>query len=163
MQRLWSPWRLPYVTGAQGPQGCIFCRAVSDSEEEPLVVFRGSASFVILNRFPYNNGHLMIAPHRHVAVMAALRRDELTELMVLTQHAESALGDAYHPDGMNVGINLGRTAGAGIVDHVHLHVVPRWNGDTNFMTVVGEVRVLPETLEATAARLRPIFERLGKP
>ena len=162
MQRLWSPWRLPYVTGATGPQGCIFCSAVSDSEKAPLVVFRGSASFVILNRFPYNNGHVMIAPHRHVATMAALRRDELTELMVLTQHAEIALGDAYHPDGMNVGINLGRTAGAGIVDHVHLHVVPRWSGDTNFMTVVGEVRVLPETLEATAARLRPIFERLAR-
>lgn len=162
MERLWSPWRLPYVTGAKSPQDCIFCSAVTNSEEEPLVVFRGSASFVILNRFPYNNGHLMVAPNRHVATLTTLTREELTELMVLTQRAEIALGDAYHPDGMNVGINLGRTAGAGIVDHVHLHVVPRWNGDTNFMTVVGEVRVLPETLEATAARLGPIFERLKR-
>ena len=96
------------------------------------------------------------------ATLAALTRDEITELMVLTQRAETALGDAYHPDGLNVGVNLGRSAGAGIVDHVHLHVVPRWNGDTNFMTVVGEVRVLPETLDAVAARLRPIFERLGR-
>jgi ATP adenylyltransferase len=162
MERLWSPWRLSYVTGAKGPQECIFCSAATDSEEEPFVVFRGSASFVILNRFPYNNGHLMIAPHRHVATLAALRRDELTEVMVLIQRAETALDDAYHPDGMNVGVNLGRSAGAGIVDHVHLHVVPRWNGDTNFMTVVGEVRVLPETLDAAAARLRPIFERLAR-
>lgn len=162
MERLWSPWRLSYVTGAKSPPGCIFCSAVTNSEEEPLVLFRGFASLVILNRFPYNNGHLMVAPSRHVAMLATLTREELTELMVLTQRAEIALDDAYHPDGINVGVNLGRTAGAGIVDHVHVHVVPRWNGDTNFMTVVGEVRVLPETLEATAARLGPIFERLGK-
>ena len=162
MQRLWSPWRLPYVSGANGPQDCIFCSALTSSEEGSLVIFRGSFAFVIINRFPYNTGHLMIAPHRHVATLSALTRDELSEIMVLTQRAEIALTEAYRPEGMNVGVNLGRPAGAGVVDHVHVHIVPRWSGDTNFMTVVGEVRVLPETLEATAARLLPLFERLGQ-
>jgi ATP adenylyltransferase len=160
MERLWSPWRLPYVSSAKSPQGCVFCLALT-SDEAPLVVFPGASALVILNRFPYNNGHLMIAPHRHVATLSDLTRDELTEIVVLMQRAEIALTEAYQPEGLNVGVNLGRAAGAGIVDHVHVHMVPRWNGDTSFMTVVGEVRVLPETLEATGARLRPIFERLG--
>ena len=160
MERLWSPWRLPYVSGAAGPQGCIFCRAVA-RDEEPLVVFPGSSAFVILNRFPYNSGHLMIAPNRHVANLSALTRDEMTEIMVLVQRAEVALTEAYQPEGLNVGVNVGHAAGAGIVDHLHVHVVPRWSGDTSFMTVVGEVRVLPESLEATGTRLRPIFERLA--
>jgi ATP adenylyltransferase len=161
MERLWSPWRWPYLSSAASPEGCIFCRAIT-ANQEPLVVFSGSSTFVILNRFPYNSGHLMIAPHRHVARLSALMLDELTEMAVLIQRAEMALTEAYTPEGLNVGVNLGRAAGAGVADHVHVHVVPRWNGDTNFMTVVGEVRVLPETLDATGARLRPIFERLGR-
>jgi ATP adenylyltransferase len=162
MERLWSPWRLAYVTGAKDPQCCIFCDALTRTETEPLILFRGSACFVILNLFPYNNGHLLIAPNRHVATLAGLTRDESIELMALTQRAECVLTEAYQPEGVNVGANLGRPAGAGIVDHVHMHLVPRWTGDTSFMSVIGEVRVLPETLEATATRLRPIFERLGK-
>jgi ATP adenylyltransferase len=123
---------------------------------------RGVFSYVILNRYPYNNGHLLIAPNRHVATLASAGADELGEMMRFTRDAEVALTESYQPHGINVGINLGRPAGAGIVDHVHIHVVPRWNGDTNFMSVIGNVRVLPEELGDTAARLRPIFERLAK-
>jgi ATP adenylyltransferase len=150
------------VTGSKPDEGCVFCNAprVPDSPES-LVVFRGSACYVILNLYPYNNGHLMVVPHRHTATLASLTTEELHELMLLTQRAEIALTDAYQPHGINVGINLGKPAGAGVLDHVHIHVVPRWNGDTNFMTVVGNVRVLPEDLGETAKRLRPIFERFA--
>jgi ATP adenylyltransferase len=161
MERLWSSWRLAYVTGGQAPQGCIFCDALTTEDARSLVLFRGPTCFVILNLFPYNNGHLMIVPNRHVATLASLTPDERDELMVLAQRAEQAVGEAYRPEGLNVGLNLGRPAGAGIADHLHVHVVPRWTGDTNFISVVGQVRVLPEELETTAARLRPIFERLA--
>jgi ATP adenylyltransferase len=152
------------VTSASGSpetESCIFCSALEREEAEPLILFRGSTCFVILNLYPYNNGHLMVVPKRHAATLAALDRVELAELMQLTQHAEIALQDVYRPHGLNVGMNLGRPAGAGIVDHLHVHVVPRWNGDTNFMTVVGNVRVLPEELTETRSRLRPVFERLA--
>jgi ATP adenylyltransferase len=161
MQHLWSPWRLPYVTGAASTSGCIFCNA-RDASEEPLVLIRGRAAYVILNLYPYNSGHLMVVPNRHIGSLAAAAEDELTELMRLTRNAEIALNEAYRPQGINVGINLGRPAGAGVVDHVHVHLVPRWTGDTNFMSVVGQVRVLPEELGESAGRLRPIFERLAK-
>jgi len=131
------------------------------SPDDPLVVARGRHVFVILNRYPYNNGHLMVVPRRHVATLAATTADERLEIVELVRRAEMALTDAYRPDGLNVGINLGRPAGAGIADHLHVHLVPRWNGDTNFMTVVGEVRVVPEALEAAATRLKPVFERLA--
>jgi ATP adenylyltransferase len=166
MERLWSPWRLAYVTGTgTGATGCIFCRAAAASGDvagpsEPLVLVRGRHCFVVLNLYPYNNGHLMVVPNRHVGSLAAATADELSEMMRLTRDAEIALTEAYQPQGLNVGINLGRPAGAGIVDHVHIHLVPRWTGDTNFMSVIGNVRVLPEELGETAARLRPIFERL---
>jgi ATP adenylyltransferase len=125
------------------------------------VVFRGRSCFVILNLFPYNNGHLMVIPNRHIASLVAATPDELSELIALTRVAEMALTETYAPHGINMGINLGKPAGAGILDHVHMHVVPRWNGDTNFMTVVGGTRVLPEELADTAAKLRPVFERLA--
>jgi ATP adenylyltransferase len=161
MERLWSPWRLAYVTGSGESAGCIFCAAVDASDRDNLVVHRGASCFVILNLYPYNNGHLMVVPNRHVPSLAAASRDELVELIELTRRAEMALTEAYQPHGMNIGINLGKPAGAGIVDHVHVHLVPRWNGDTNFMSVVGSVRVLPEELEQSAVRLRPIFQRLA--
>jgi ATP adenylyltransferase len=160
LDRLWSAWRLAYVTGAK-PDGCVFCLATGSPEPEPLIVFRGTRCFVILNLYPYNNGHLMVVPNRHVATLAALSPEELAEVGLLTQRCEMALTEAYTPQGMNVGINLGKSAGAGVLDHIHVHVVPRWSGDTNFMTVVGEMRVLPEDLASSAARLRPIFERLA--
>ena len=117
---------------------------------------------MILNLFPYNNGHLMVIPNRHIASLASAAPDELSELMALTRAAEIALTEAYAPHGINMGINIGKPAGAGILDHVHMHVVPRWNGDTNFMTVVGETRVLPEELPNTALKLRPLFARLAR-
>lgn len=160
MERLWSPWRLAYVSGSGEPKGCVFCDAQVDAQAAPLVLFRGTTCFVILNLYPYNNGHLMVVPHRHVAALVDATPDELCEMMQLTRAAEIALSEAYRPQGINVGMNLGRPAGAGIADHMHIHVVPRWTGDTNFMSVVGNVRVLPEELEQTADRLRPIFERL---
>jgi ATP adenylyltransferase len=164
MERLWSPWRLAYVTGAaaDGPnQTCIFCDAAAGGAPDDFVLIRTPLSFVILNRYPYNNGHLMVVPRRHVATLASSTADELSDLMALTRHAEIALAEAYTPQGINVGLNLGRPAGAGIVDHLHVHLIPRWTGDTSFMSVVGNTRVLPEELSQTAARLRPIFERLA--
>ncbi|MGH9345795.1 MAG: HIT family protein [Vicinamibacterales bacterium] len=161
MERLWSPWRLAYVTGGEVEEGCVFCRAPRLPESESLVVYAGVTSFVVLNLYPYNNGHLMVVPYRHVATLSALTREELQELAVLTQRSEAVLTEAYQPHGLNVGANLGKPAGAGVLDHVHLHVVPRWNGDTNFMTVVGEVRVLPEDLGETRRKLRPVFDRLA--
>jgi ATP adenylyltransferase len=163
LERLWSPWRLTYVARTEEPEGCVFCEALTSRDAEPLVLFRGPSCFVILNLFPYNNGHLLIAPRRHTATLASLTDDELVELARLTQRAERALTEAYEPQGLNVGLNLGRPAGAGIADHLHVHVLPRWNGDTNFMSVVGKTRVLPEALAQTAARLRPVFERLARP
>ena len=142
-------------------RGCVFCEALSSDEAASLVVHRGRGCYVILNLFPYNSGHLMVVPNRHLATLSSATREERCEMMDLTQLAEEALTEAYRPQGLNVGMNLGRSAGAGIVDHVHVHVVPRWNGDTNFMTVVGEVRVLPEDIGETARRLRETFARLA--
>lgn len=173
MERLWSPWRFAYVTGADkstsGPSrpsesasGCIFCEAAGspNTARAELVLVRGRLSYVVLNLYPYNNGHLMVAPNRHVASLAGATADELSEMMRFTRDAEVALTEAYQPQGLNVGINIGRPAGAGIVDHMHIHLVPRWAGDTSFISVIGETRVLPETIADTAKRLRPIFERL---
>jgi ATP adenylyltransferase len=171
MERLWSPWRLAYVTGKTGDSSrCIFCDAADpapdpsgpgeNEDNDSLVLVRGRVSYVILNLYPYNNGHLMVVPNRHVGSLAEAMPDELAEMMAFTRDAEVALAEAYQPQGLNVGINLGRAAGAGIIDHIHIHLVPRWTGDTNFMSVVGGTRVLPEDMQETVKRLRPIFERL---
>jgi ATP adenylyltransferase len=170
MERLWAPWRHAYVTGASGDviPDCIFCdmssgrvRLQPDAARDELLLVRGRVSFVVLNKFPYNNGHLMVVPNRHAPNLATLSADEQAELMRLTRHAEIALTEAYAPHGINVGINLGKSAGAGVLDHLHVHLVPRWNGDTNFMTAISDTRVLPEDLRASALKLRPIFERLA--
>ena len=161
MERLWSPWRLSYVTGASGGDpACVFCDALN-TEQHELVLSRGRFCYAILNLYPYNGGHLMVALNRHVGTLAATTADEWTELMQLTRRAEIALTEAYTPQGINIGVNIGRPAGAGVLDHLHVHLVPRWNGDTNFMSVVGRTRVLAEELPETAARLRPIFARLA--
>ena len=161
MERLWSPWRLSYVTGASGGDpACVFCDAAK-TEQHDLVLTRGRLCYAILNLYPYNGGHLMVVLNRHVGTLAATTRDEQDELMRLTRRAEIALTEAYTPQGINIGVNIGRPAGAGVLDHLHVHLVPRWNGDTNFMTVVGDTRVLPEDLVSSANRLRPIFERLA--
>jgi len=160
MDHLWSPWRLPYILRGGEDTGCVFCTALANSD--PFIVFRGRTCFVILNLYPYNNGHLMVVPNRHISSLAPATADELSELVELTRRAELALNEAYAPQGLNMGINLGKPAGAGVLDHVHMHIVPRWNGDTNFMTVVGGTRVLPEDLPDSAAKLKPIFDRLAK-
>jgi len=165
MERLWSPWRLAYVTGEVGAgtnDGCLFCDAGANRTRDDLILVRSRLCYVILNLYPYNSGHLMVVPSRHVGTLASSTADELTDLIRLTRHGEIALTEAYKPQGINVGINLGRPAGAGIVDHLHVHLVPRWTGDTSFISVVGNTRVLPEDLMQTAARLRPIFERLSQ-
>lgn len=140
---------------------CIFCDALTGAENQPLVVHRGRTSFVILNKFPYNNGHLMVVFNRHIGRLADATSDELNEVMALTRTSEIVLTEAYHPHGFNTGLNIGKPAGAGVLDHLHVHIVPRWNGDTNFMTVTGETRVLPEELPVTAERLRPLFLRFA--
>lgn len=162
MDRLWSPWRNAYVTRTAEPSDCVFCEALQHEDGRALIVDEGPTCFVILNLYPYNSGHLMIVPRRHVGTLAALDSTELTELAALIRRAEIALTEAYQPQGLNVGMNLGRPAGAGVLDHLHVHLVPRWTGDTSFMSVVGNVRVLPEELPRTAERLRPIFERLAR-
>lgn len=162
MDRLFSPWRHDYVTRKDEGSTCVFCTALDTDEGKSLVVFDGATCYVILNLYPYNSGHLMVVPRRHVATLAALESAELTELAELTKRAEVALTEVYAPQGMNLGINLGKPAGAGVVDHLHVHLVPRWTGDTNFMSTVGNVRVLPEELPRSAERLRPIFQRLAQ-
>lgn len=162
MERLWTPWRLAYVSGGGESHGCVFCDAPDSQDAAPLIVFRGPSCFVILNLFPYNNAHLLVVPNRHVATLADATPSELQALIELARTAEIAITEAYAPHGLNMGINLGKPAGAGLPGHLHLHVVPRWNGDTNFMTVVGQTRVLPEELPQTADKLRPIFERLAR-
>ena len=147
------------MTRSEEPVGCVFCNARTIGDGQQLIVHQGRLAYVILNKFPYNSGHLMVVPHRHVAQLALLERDELTEMALMIQQSEQVLTEAYQPQGINVGMNLGRPAGAGIIDHLHAHLVPRWNGDTNFMSVVGDVRVLPEELPRTADRLRPLFAR----
>jgi ATP adenylyltransferase len=145
------------------PAGCIFCDARECQPADPLVVHRGDRVYLILNKFPYNNGHLMVVPVRHVGRLADLDTEEMRELGQLAQAAEAALTDVYHPHGFNMGLNLGRPAGAGVLDHLHLHIVPRWDGDTNFIAVVGQTRVLPEELPETARRVgEALGRRLGR-
>jgi ATP adenylyltransferase len=152
-RQLWAPWRLEYVRSADEQPGCVFCLARDGDDEERLVVHRGECALVLLNKFPYSSGHLMVAPARHVGELAALTDDEVLEVHRLAAAGLAALGETYSPEGYNLGWNLGRVAGAGVVDHVHLHVVPRWGGDTNFMPVLADVKVLPEHLATTRSRL----------
>jgi ATP adenylyltransferase len=153
VERLWAPWRLEYIASADDQPGCIFCAAVEGDDEEKLVVHRGERAIVLLNRFPYASGHLMVAPKRHIGEFGELEDDEVVEIHRLASSGIGALAQTYEPQGYNLGWNLGRVAGAGIVDHVHLHVVPRWAGDTNFMPVLGDVKVMPEHLLETRRRL----------
>ena len=160
MDRIFAPWRRAYVTSAGGDAGCVFCAALaSQGRKDSLLVHAGPLAFVVMNLFPYNSGHLMVAPRRHVGSLASASPDELNEMMVLARRLETILAEIYRPDGVNLGMNLGRPAGAGVVDHIHLHVVPRWVGDTNFMTVVGDTRVVPEDPVEASARLRSFFAR----
>ena len=161
MGTLWTPWRLAYIMGDKGGAECVFCTAgAAQDDESVLVVHRGRRSFVVLNRYPYNNGHVMVAPTAHCGELGALDAETRAEIMDLAAVSEGVLKQAYRPEGLNLGINLGRAAGAGIVGHLHFHVVPRWNGDTNYMSVINDVRVVPERLEDSYRRLRPLYARL---
>ena len=154
MDYLWTPWRYRYIADASKDDRCIFCDALgADDDRNTLIVLRGAKNFVILNRYPYTSGHVMVVPYEHVADLSAVDPATLAEMMTLTQRVQSALARTYHPEGYNLGMNLGRAAGAGVIGHLHLHVLPRWGGDANFMTVVGETRVEPEDLATTYERL----------
>jgi ATP adenylyltransferase len=158
---LWAPWRIEYIKGPK-PDACIFCAAVAATDDaDAHVLDRGERCLTMLNAFPYAPGHVMVAPHRHVGDLDACEPDELAELMALTQRAIRALREVVSPDGFNVGLNLGKVAGAGFDDHLHLHVVPRWQGDTNFMPVLADTHVVPEALDATRATLAETLAALG--
>jgi ATP adenylyltransferase len=153
VKQLWAPWRLKYIQSADEQEGCVFCRVRDGEDEDGLVVHRGKRAFVVLNKYPYASGHLMVAPNRHEGEFGELEDDEALEVHQLAAAGLAALAETMRPQGFNVGWNLGRIAGAGVVDHVHLHVVPRWAGDTNFMPVLADVKVLPEAFEATRRKL----------
>jgi ATP adenylyltransferase len=161
MERLFSPWRLRYIQAAGSARGggCVFCRAVRvvARDRAHLVLLRGRLNYIILNKYPYNNGHMMVVPFAHVPTLTGASPDTLHEMMDLATRCESALRTAYRPAGINLGMNLGRSAGAGIEGHFHLHVVPRWEGDTNFMSVIHGTRVIPEDLRVTYRRLRTLL------
>jgi ATP adenylyltransferase len=154
MDRLWTPWRYAYLTKSGRVEPCIFCTKAAEKEDaENLIVHRGKLNFVILNRYPYNSGHLMVAPYAHVPTLEAAPVDALGEMMRLVRQAQIILGLTYQPDGFNMGMNIGASAGAGVAGHIHMHVVPRWNGDANFMSTIGETRILPEELSTTYEKL----------
>ena len=158
MTHLWTPWRSTYMQAKKDHSRCIFCEAAaSTSDEEYLVVYRGMLSFILLNRYPYTSGHLMIAPYEHVARLRETSEASSNEIMRLTRRAEEVLEELYRPAGLNLGMNLGEAAGAGVAQHIHMHVLPRWQGDANFMTTVGQTRVIPEALEDTYAKLKGRF------
>lgn len=159
MEFLWSPWRYDYLASAgQKPSSCVFCIGNDPAiDAERLVVHRGTHNFVILNLFPYTSGHLMIAPYAHLGALTDAPVEQSSEMMEFSKRAIRGLQQLYKPDGFNVGMNLGHAAGAGIREHIHLHVVPRWTGDANFMTITGETRVLPEELKVTRRRLMEVF------
>ena len=159
MDHLWSPWRYRYIQSARDSADCIFClEAAEDRDDENFIVYRGRLNFIILNLFPYTSGHLMIAPYEHVATMEAAADETLVEMMGLAKEAQKHLHALYHPHGFNIGMNIGEMAGAGITGHIHMHVVPRWAGDANFMSTVGETRVLPEELPETYRKLKEAFD-----
>ena len=190
MERLWTPWRLQYVTGQSGEvrkgvpeelsdwpadqdKQCVFCNMTAatdwavgngmkaeDAERAALILHRGTACFVCLNRFPYSTGHVMVVPYTHVAELANVPESAATEIMLTARRMESAIREAYHPDGLNLGMNIGEAAGAGIAQHLHLHELPRWKGDTNFMSVTADTRILPEQLETTWTKLRSALKKM---
>jgi ATP adenylyltransferase len=163
MNVLWAPWRLDYILGPK-PGECVFCVPPHTGEdEERFILHRGKYNYVIMNRYPYNNAHLMVTPYRHVSCITDLLPEEAHENMEMLQSCVSILGQVFQPHGINAGLNLGEAAGSGIAAHIHFQIVPRWNGDSSFMAVFSETRVIPEHLRSTYNRLKPYFEALGKP
>ncbi len=164
MKKLWAPWRMAYILHADetAKNECIFCSKPLGDDEENYILYRGKKCFVIMNIFPYNTGHLMVAPYAHKNTLELLDQEESSEMFWLVQKSIEILRQSMRPDGFNVGANIGRVAGAGFDGHVHIHIVPRWNGDTNFMPIIGDVKVIPEGLRETYNRLKPYFEKLKK-
>ncbi|HPA14449.1 MAG TPA: HIT domain-containing protein [Desulfobacterales bacterium] len=158
MKTLWAPWRIEYVTSDK-KEGCIFCNAIS--EHDDLTLYKGETTMVVMNKFPYINGHLLVAPIRHISSLSQLDKEEMGELLFIVEQSIKILKQVMKPEGFNVGINLGKVAGAGVEEHLHFHVVPRWIGDTNAFTVFAEVRVIPEHLKATFDKLKPYFINLN--
>jgi len=163
MDRIWAPWRMQYIEEGGKPEGCIFCVfPAQDRDRENLILYRGKTAFVMLNSYPYNPGHLMIAPYEHTANMYDLSDEKLLEINRLLRYSIRLITECMHPDGFNVGLNLSRVAGSGVPDHIHWHVVPRWNGDTNFMPVIADTKVIPESLQATYDKLKKKMEEIGE-
>ena len=159
MDFLWTPWRYAYVTNADKAEGCVFCVKQNEDDRAALIVHRGEHNFVILNAYPYTSGHVMVVPYAHLDSLLNLPREAAVEMMSLTQKIEGVLRKLYHPDGINLGMNIGKAAGAGVAGHIHMHVLPRWVADANFMTTVAETRVLPEDLETTWERVKEVFSK----
>jgi len=159
MDYLWSPWRYQYVTGWRPRSGCIFCDFANspENDRENLVVYRAKLNLILLNRFPYSSGHIMIAPYEHVDTLEAASPETVQEMILLTREAQRRLRDVYRPSGFNIGMNIGESAGAGIAGHIHMHLLPRWSGDTSFITTVAETRVLPEDLDETWRKIHQAF------
>jgi ATP adenylyltransferase len=164
MQTIWAPWRMEYILSAKRV-GCIFCEKSQQitNDHENFVLYRGQWAFALMNLYPYNNGHIMIAPYVHVPSLTALTDQQISDLFALTRRCEQVLGQAIRPEGFNIGLNLGKAAGAGIDDHLHVHIVPRWNGDTNYMTTISNSRVIPQQLEDTYRLLMPYFRGHDEP
>jgi ATP adenylyltransferase len=155
MDYLWTPWRYAYITGADKTSGCIFCELPKVGDDEKVgIVYRGRSSFIILNTYPYTSGHVMVVPFAHLDQLEKLPTEAAHEMIELTQRMEQALRQAYRPEGINLGMNIGKAAGAGVAGHIHMHVLPRWTADSNFVSVVGETRILPETLQQTYAKIK---------
>ncbi len=162
MDYLWTPWRFAYVSTADAAPECVFCHLLAmNDDERALIVHRGVHNFVVLNAFPYTSGHCMVVPYQHLDRLSKLPAQSLAEMTQLTQQLEAILFEVYHPDGVNLGMNIGKAAGAGVAGHIHMHVLPRWVADANFMTVVGETRILPELLSETYTRLKQAFLKLA--
>lgn len=161
MQVLWAPWRMTYILNEHKPEGCIFCPGTDRSKDrERLILYVDDRTMVIMNKFPYVNGHLLVAPQRHVSDFEGLNEEEILALSLMVKKTIAVLKDFYKPDGFNIGINLGKVAGAGVEQHLHYHIVPRWHGDTNFMTVLADIRVIPEHIQQTYDKLLPLFNHL---
>ncbi|MDZ4799079.1 MAG: HIT domain-containing protein, partial [Bryobacteraceae bacterium] len=160
MDRLWSPWRYRYVSKAEPTDACIFCeKSARNEDREDLILFRGERNFVLLNLYPYTSGHLMVAPYQHVATLEEAPEETAIELMALTRRSQRHLREVYRAPGYNLGMNIGAAAGAGVAGHIHMHVLPRWPGDANFMTTVAETRVVPENLDVAWQKLSEAFRR----
>lgn len=160
MKNLWAPWRMEYILSDKEKE-CIFCtKPFENKDRENLILYRGSLCYVIMNKYPYNNGHIMIVPYLHKSELTELSDDIISELIMLTKYSMECINKAFSPEGYNVGINIGAAAGAGIEEHLHLHIVPRWAGDTNFMIVTGEIKTIPQHLMDTYDEFYPIFNRL---